>query len=162
MSRRKPYFKPCNDPLPLTNTITRCVRFEEVDPLAMVWHGRYPSYFEDGRTAFGDMYGISYLDIFNSGFRAPIAKMHIDYILPLYFKENFTITTILHWNNALRLDFEFIIKKMDNRIATTGYTVQLFTDDKGQACFVPNDFINNFRKLWQNGSLCQNNEAFDK
>ena len=43
-------------PKPLETSVARRVRFEEVDPLTIVWHGRYPSYFEDGRAAFGEKY----------------------------------------------------------------------------------------------------------
>ena len=44
------------------------VRFNETDPLGIVWHGNYITYFEDGREAFGRHFGISYLDIQKSGF----------------------------------------------------------------------------------------------
>ena len=55
MGYQKVYFKRNpQDPAPLVVGIDRRVRFEEVDALGMVWHGRYPSYFEDGRIAFGD------------------------------------------------------------------------------------------------------------
>ena len=60
ITRNAPYFRPETmmngrpAPLPLTCTVPREVRFEEVDALNVVWHGRYPSYFEDARVA---MYG---------------------------------------------------------------------------------------------------------
>ena len=40
------------------------VRFNEADPLGIVWHGHYIRYFEDGREAFGNQYGIGYLDFY--------------------------------------------------------------------------------------------------
>ena len=49
---RKNYFpsvKGC--PPPLGIRVERKVRFEETDPLGIVWHGRYASFFEDARTA---------------------------------------------------------------------------------------------------------------
>ena len=59
---RKPYFPSRKrDPSPLRVTVERRVRFEETDPLAIVWHGRYASYFEDARSAAGEKYGIGYL-----------------------------------------------------------------------------------------------------
>ena len=39
------------------------IRFNETDPLGIVWHGCYITYFEDGREAFGRLHGISYLDV---------------------------------------------------------------------------------------------------
>lgn len=41
-------------PPPLSAGATRLVRFNEADPLGIVWHGHYASYFEDARAAFGD------------------------------------------------------------------------------------------------------------
>ena len=40
---RRPYFPFKQDaPEPLRAIVRRRVRFEEVDPLGIVWHGRYP------------------------------------------------------------------------------------------------------------------------
>ena len=36
------------------------IRFNETDPLGIVWHGHYITYLEDGRESFGKKYaGIS-------------------------------------------------------------------------------------------------------
>ncbi len=44
MSLRKQ--QPAQDgPPPLVRSVVRSVRFEETDPMGLVWHGRYPSYF---------------------------------------------------------------------------------------------------------------------
>ena len=40
----------------LTNKTEILVRFNEADPLGIVWHGHYIRYFEDGREAFGNMH----------------------------------------------------------------------------------------------------------
>jgi len=36
------------------------VRFCEIDPLSIVWHGHYLKYFEEAREAFGRKYGLGY------------------------------------------------------------------------------------------------------
>ena len=79
------------------------VTLEEVDPLGIVWHGRYPSYFEDARVALGNRFGIGYMDFYEKGIVTPIKKMHVDYHLPLTFQQPFTIEGILHWTEAARL-----------------------------------------------------------
>lgn len=62
----KPYFPAREgDPPPLRAQIKRQVRFEEVDSLGIVWHGRYPSFVEDARDYLGEKYGISYVDFFD-------------------------------------------------------------------------------------------------
>ena len=37
----------------IKETTTIRVRFNETDPLGIVWHGNYISYFEEGRESFG-------------------------------------------------------------------------------------------------------------
>jgi acyl-CoA thioester hydrolase len=56
----------------LSYTTEIAVRFNEADPLGIVWHGHYVRYFEDGREAFGQAFGLSYLDIYKQGFTVPI------------------------------------------------------------------------------------------
>src|ERR1700709_2961628 len=51
------------------------VRFNEADPLGIVWHGHYIRYFEDGREDFGNRYGIGYLDFFKHGFVIPVVNV---------------------------------------------------------------------------------------
>lgn len=118
----------------------------------IVWHGRYPSYFEDGRIALGDVYGIGYKDLYMSNIAAPIKKMHIDYIKPLNFGETITIETILHWTEAARMNYEFIIRNSSNEITTTGYTVQLFIKDNELMMFQPDLFAELCEK-WKSGTL---------
>ena len=61
----------------LTCTEEVRVRFNETDPLGIVWHGHYIVYFEDGREAFGRLHGLTYLDIQNAGYVTPIVKVPV-------------------------------------------------------------------------------------
>lgn len=151
--RMKGYFTNSPDaPAPLTCTVERKVRFEEVDPMNIVWHGRYPGYFEDGRVTLGDIYGIGYLDLFRYGVAAPIKKMQIDYIKPLHFGETFSIETLLHWTEAARMNFEFIIRNSTGEKTTTGCTVQLFIKDDELMMFQP-DFFAELCEKWKASTL---------
>ncbi len=151
---RKAYFptRP-GDPKPLQALVERVVRFEEVDPLGIVWHGRYPSYFEDARVALGDKYGVGYLDLCRQGVLAPVKKMHVDYHRPLQFNERFTIEGLLHWSEAARLNYEFIIRDGEGRLATTGYTVQMLMDDRDNVLLLHPPFMQQFLSRWQAGEL---------
>jgi acyl-CoA thioester hydrolase len=151
---RKAYFPAqANDPAPLRTSVERVVRFEEVDSLGIVWHGRYPSYFEDARVALGEKYGIGYLDIYRQGVLAPVKKMHFDYLQPLRFSESFTIEGILHWSEAARLNHEYIIRDADRRVVTTGYTVQLLMDPRENLLLLPPPFWQDFLARWRAGEL---------
>lgn len=152
--RKKPYFPPTPEgPSPLRVTIQREVRFEEVDPMNIVWHGRYPGYFEDGRQALGKRYGISYQDFKKNQVAAPIKQMHVDYLRPLRFDETMHIETILHWTPAARLNYEFVIRNNAGHITTTGYTVQLFTSFTAELMVSPPDFYSDFLARWESAEL---------
>lgn len=150
----KPYFKNgSTDPPPLSFKVERQVRFEEVDALGIVWHGRYPSFFEDARGALGQRYGINYLDFHKNGVIAPIKKMHIDYHQPLAYPDVFTIEGILHWSDAARMNFEYIIRNKSGDLMTTGYTVQMLLDlDKNLYMVLP-AFYDEFCRRWKAGEL---------
>lgn len=150
----RPYFKQQpGGPAPLRVTVERQVRFEEVDPLNIVWHGRYPGYFEDARVAFGEKFGLGYLDCYQQGILTPIKKMHLDYFRPLSFPERFTIEGILHFTQAARLDFEFVIRNAAGQVTTTGYTVQMMLDRKQEIMLIPPPMIQEFLRRWQEGEL---------
>jgi len=150
----KPYFPAREEhPPPLRIEIKRSVRFEEVDSLRIVWHGRYPSYFEDARVALGEKYGIGYMDFYENGIVTPIKKMHFDYHRPLSFQEEMTIEGILHWSDAARMNFEFNIRNGEDQLATTGYTVQMMLDRDQNILVVPPRFYTAFCERWKSGEL---------
>lgn len=150
----KPYFPHSDDLIaPLKITVKRRVRFEEVDALGIVWHGRYPGYFEDARAALGATYDVGYLDFYKNGVFAPIKKLHIDYHRPLKFDESFSIKGILHWSEAARMNYEFIIRDAHGKMATSGYSVQMMLDGSGEILVLPPPFYLEFCKKWKRGEL---------
>lgn len=150
----KPYFKIRKaDPEPLRCRVERKVRFEEVDPLGIVWHGRYPSYFEDARGALGQKYGINYLDFQKNGIIAPIKTMHIDYHRPLTYPDTFIIEGILHWSDAARLNYEYTIRDHQDELMTTGYTVQVMLNPEKNLYMVLPPFYNKFCMKWKAGDI---------
>lgn len=151
---RKPYFpRGKNDPPPLGVTVERRVRFEETDPLRIVWHGRYASYFEDARHAAGEKYGIGYLDLYENGVVTPIRIMHTDYHRPLRLGDTFFIEGLLHWTEAARINIEYSIRNADGLLCTTGYTVQIMTDCDDNLFLIPPPFYREFCERWRSGQL---------
>lgn len=157
MRKKEPYFERIQgSPGPLVVEVKRRVRFSEVDPLAIVWHGRYPSYFEEGSEEMGRRCGLSYKDFYEAGLRAPIVKLHIDYFKPLRLAEEFTIRTALIWDTAARLNTEYYLLKNDGSIATSGYTVQVFTyASSGEVCMVSPVILERCRERWKAGEFGQ-------
>ena len=149
------YFNSDNkdNPKPLVIVGQTKIRFEEVDSLGIVWHGRYSSYFEDGRTFFGEKYELSYLDMYKSNIIAPIVKLHVDYHNPLRLEENITIKTILNWSESVRLNFEYHIFNSENVLSATGYTVQVLLNLNRDLFLAWPDYMKNFITLWKEGKL---------
>jgi len=150
---RKPYFQPVSgSPPPLRMIVKRRVRFEEVDSMGIVWHGRYAGYFEDGRVALGHKYGISYSDFIRHRNPVPIRQINIEYIEPLFFEDDIEIEAILHFSEAARINFEYIIRKNDNNVCA-GYTIQLMLDENLELLLAPPPFYLDFMEKWKKGLL---------
>ena len=143
------------DPAPLAACITRKVRFEEVDALAFVWHGHYPSYFEDARVALGEIYGLSYLDFKREGVIAPIKSMMMDYVKPMVYGQSYEVEAILHYNEATRLDFDYTIRDQEGELVTQGSSVQLFLDSKNQLLILHPPFYRKICDRWLKGEFGQ-------
>jgi len=107
------------------------IRFNECDPLGIVWHGHYIKYFEDGREAFGRHHGISYLDVMNSGFSTPIVKSACEHKLSLKYGDVARIETTIVDTPAAKMIFRYKIYDSNGEIACTGETIQVFLDLNG-------------------------------
>lgn len=115
----------------LTHQTEVTVRFNEADPLGIVWHGHYLRYFEDGREAFGIQHGISYLDCFNHGLAVPIVSVHCDYSRPLRYGNSVIVETTYINTAAAKLTFNYrILEAKSGKTVATGNSVQVFVDAK--------------------------------
>ncbi len=138
----------------LTAEVIRAVRLEEVDALGIMWHGRYPSWFEDGREALGRHYGIHYLDFHAQGVVAPIKKMTMEFIAPLRYGATCSIAASLLWSDAARMDWEYRIFSLpDRRLHTLAQSTQLFVDAAGSLLLDFPPFYKEFRSRWKEGLL---------
>lgn len=140
-------------PEPVSADIRRRVNFSDADPMGIVWFGRYPRYFEEGSAELGRVCGLSYGDFYEAGLRAPVVKCHIDYFSPLYIDESFTIRARLIWNESSRLDTEYLHLKDDGSLASSGYTIQMLTDVKGEICLVSPPLLVKCRERWKRGEF---------
>ncbi len=141
-------------PEPVVVEIKRRVHFNETDLMAVVWHGRYPLFFEEASEELGRRCGLSYRDFFESGLRAPIIELHIDYFQSLFLDEEFTIRASLIWHEGARMNTEYQLIKEDGSIATSAYMVQIFTDHKtGEPYIISPALLESCRKRWKAGEM---------
>jgi acyl-CoA thioester hydrolase len=107
------------------------VRFNEADPLGIVWHGHYIRYFEDGREAFGKAHGISYLDCYEHGLVLPIVSVHCNYNKPLRYGDTVLVHTTYVDSTAAKLLFDYKIFEAKKKVLVAkGSSVQVFVDAK--------------------------------
>jgi acyl-CoA thioester hydrolase len=150
----KPYFPAREgDPPPLRAEVRRKVRFQEVDSIGIVWHGRYAGYFEDARDALGEQYGIGYMDFYENGILVPIKQLHADFHRPLRLKDEVTVEATLHYSDAARINHAFVIRDREGAVATTGYTVQMMLDKDRNLCMIPPPFYEAFLARWREGRV---------
>jgi acyl-CoA thioester hydrolase len=103
------------------------VRFSEVDSMGLVWHGNYVRYFEDGREAFGNSYGISYMDFYREGVLIPLVKISCDYKKPLKYGDTAIVETRFVNCEAAKLQYDYAIYNSQTKeVIATGSTVQVF------------------------------------
>lgn len=143
MTRKKEQYKVASA---LTVTSQIVVRFNETDPLGIVWHGNYLIYFEDGREAFGKRHGISYLDIMNNGLATPIIKSVCEHKLPLRYGEAARIETTIADDPAAKMIFLYTIYNANNQVVCTGETIQVFLDLKGDLLLANPPFFEEWKR----------------
>ena len=105
------------------------VRFNECDPMGIVWHGNYLKYFEEGREAFAKKFDFDYLRFFNLGYATPIVHLTCDFKRPLKYRDIALVEASLRKTDAAKIIFDYIIRKEDaNEIICKGSTTQVFVD----------------------------------
>jgi len=133
----------------LIHTTQTKVRFSEVDAMNIAWHGSYVKYLEDGREDFGSQFdGISYRDIYQAGYKAPIVDLRIEYKKPVTMGETVIIETRYIATEAAKIRFEYTIFNEQGEIVVTAYTIQVFLNEKNQLVLQNPDFYMEWKKKW--------------
>lgn len=112
----------------LKETVRVKVRFSEVDPIRMVWHGNYVKYMEDAREAFGRTFGLGYMHIFESGYFAPVFDMRLRYLGTATVDDELEVSIAYKPAEGAKLCFDYEIRRIpDGKLILKASTVQLFT-----------------------------------
>jgi acyl-CoA thioester hydrolase len=132
----------------LTDRVEVLVRFNEADPLGIVWHGHYIRYFEDGREAFGNKYGIGYLDFYKKNIIIPVVHIDCSYKRSLRYGDKVVVETTFLPTEAAKLKFEYNLYNLDrNELVATGSSIQVFLDKETSALQLTNpSFFEEWKK----------------
>ncbi len=125
------------------------VRFNECDPLGIVWHGNYVKYFEEGREAFGKKYQLDYMEMYHKGYATPIVHLQTDFKKTLQYREVALVETVMRPTEAAKIIFDYIIRReKDGELICKGSTTQVFVSAGSMvlALVVPDFFVDWKRK----------------
>jgi acyl-CoA thioester hydrolase len=140
-------------PRPLIVRLKHRVRFSDVDPMAILWHGRYAQLFEQANEELGRVCGMSYPDFKRERLMAPIVQLHVDYFAPVTLGEEVTIIGKMIWSDGARSNIEYEIRKGTGPLAAAGYTVQMFVDETGTPLMASPPLLETCRRRWQAGEF---------
>jgi acyl-CoA thioester hydrolase len=118
----------------LTENANILVKFNEADPLGIVWHGHYVRYFEDGREAFGEKYGLRYLDIYKEGYTVPVVNVQCNYKRSLRYGDRVIVETTYINTAAAKVKFEYkLYNAATGELVADGSSLQVFLDVPGSS-----------------------------
>ena len=134
----------------LTDQTEVIVKFNEADPLGIVWHGHYIRYFEDGRESFGKRYGVAYLDFYRNGLAVPVVSVNCDYKKPLRYGDSVIVETTFVNSAAAKLKFEYKVYESKTRtLVATGSSLQVFVNAKTFSLeLTMPEFFEKWKKKW--------------
>ena len=124
------------------------VRFNEADPLGIVWHGHYIRYFEDGREAFGAVHGLSYLEVFKQGYVIPVVHVDCNFKRSLRYGDKVIVETLYIPTDAAKLKFQYrLFNAATNVLVATGSSVQVFLEKESSVLQLSNPaFFEDWKK----------------
>ena len=124
------------------------VRFNEADPLGIVWHGHYIRYFEDGREAFGNMHGLGYLEVYKLGFVIPVVSVQCDYKRSLRYGDRVIVETRYIPTDSAKMKFTYrLFNAVTGELVAIGSSVQVFLDKENSVLQLANPpFFEDWKK----------------
>ena len=113
------------------------VQFYDLDPMEVVWHGRYVEYLEIVRGVLLDSIAYNYPAMKESGFAWPVIDMHLRYSESARFGQRLKLRAeIVEWENRLKIKYlitDAVSGRRLVRASTTQVAVEIATHEM---CFV--------------------------
>ncbi len=114
------------------------VRYQEVDPMGVVHHSRFFSYFEMARVEGLRSIGLAYKDIEKEGIYMVVAKASCKFKAPAHYDEVLTIDMWVSQFNRARIDHEYVVWKNDRKtLVAKAQTTLACVDKEGELIAVP-------------------------
>jgi acyl-CoA thioester hydrolase len=112
------------------------IQFYDLDPMRIVWHGNYPRFLEQARSALFDKISFGYREMAESAFVWPIVDMRIKYVRPINPNQTIKVTaTLVEYENRLKTTY-VITDAESGEVLTKAHTIQVTVDRASQElCF---------------------------
>jgi len=112
------------------------VPFHDLDPMDVVWHGRYVGYFEVARCALLESIGYDYPAMRASGYAWPVIELNLRFARPARYGQRLRVRAeLVEWEHRLRIRFEVRDAASGERL-TRGHSVQVAVDVRtGAMCW---------------------------
>lgn len=135
-------------------SVTHRVGFSEVDPMGIVWFGRYTVFFEEAGAALRDACGLSHAAFFEAGIQPPVVSYEVEYLHPSRLDERLTVTARLHGTEAARLNMTYRVQGPDGALRVAARTVQVFMEVRSMAvCFAAPRIWTDCLARWHRGEF---------
>ena len=123
------------------------ITFGDLDPMGIVWHGNYFSFFEAGREAWGRKHDLDAMFMYESGAFTPIVRSVIEHKAMLSYGDTAIIHTIYVPSPAAKIILRYTVHStLKNCIVATGETVQVFLDKDKQLLLDAPDVFKAWKK----------------
>jgi acyl-CoA thioester hydrolase len=125
------------------------VQFYDLDPMRIVWHGNYPRFLEQARSALFEKISFGYREMSDSQFAWPIVDIRIKYVRPVQLSQRIRVTaTLSEYENRLKTNY-LITDAASGEILTKAHTIQVTVDRaSNELCFeTPSALVEKVRRL---------------
>lgn len=110
----------------LNNIAKISVRYAETDKMGIVHHSIYPIWYEESRTNFIKLLGVTYSEIENLGIFFPLVDLSSKYINPAFYEDFLNISIRIDLLTPVKIKFSYKIFNQDSILINTGSTTHAF------------------------------------
>jgi acyl-CoA thioester hydrolase len=113
------------------------VQFYDLDPMEVVWHGRYVNYLEIVRGVLLDTIDYNYVQMKASGYVWPVIDLHLRYAASATYRQRLKLRAeIIEWENRLKISYLITDASSERRLARATTTQVAVEIASREMCFV--------------------------
>jgi acyl-CoA thioester hydrolase len=124
-----------------TDQIVITPKYNEVDQMGYVYHGNYVSYCHQARTELMRKLTLCDATLERKGIMLPVISFNIDYKIPIGYDEPIVIQTSVKELPNVRLNFEFEIFNLEEKLTSKAKSTVVFVDAKSRKPLVAPSWI---------------------